>query len=149
MPEIRSAPLAVICAQAAPGALDRLIAPGYDAVVCRTAPDEILVFCPPEVAEDVLREVTNRLPALDEHGLVLDLTDGWHAWTLVGPDAREGFSAVSALALPGGDGFTQGHVAQVSAKILTAADDVTIIVPAYWSQHLRERLVADAAGAGS
>lgn len=149
MVEIRSTPIAVICAQASPEVLDRLVAPGYDATVCRTAGDEILVFCPPAVAEDVLREVTDRLPALDEDGLVLDLTDGWHAWTLAGADARDGFASVSALALPDGDGFIQGHVAHVSAKVLTVGDDVTIVVPAYWSEHLRQRLMADAVGAGS
>lgn len=100
-------------------------------------------MCPPEVTDDVAREVTDRVGALDDDAVVLDVSDGWTAWRVTGPDARRAFAYVSQLPLPE-DGFVQGSVAHVAAKVVVEADALTVLVPAYWRDHVRERLIHDA-----
>jgi sarcosine oxidase gamma subunit len=141
--ELRAAPRSVVLCQAEPSALDALVAPGHSAVACRTAPDEVLFVAPHDVGPDVAREAHDRLAALDPDALVLEVGDGWAAWSLSGPDARAAFAYLSALALPE-DGFVQGEVAHVAAKVLARDDELLLLVPAYWRDHLRERIVQDA-----
>jgi hypothetical protein len=134
----------VVCAADAPS-LDALVPPGHDARHIRTAPDETLFVSSPAVTGDVVRALIDRIGALDDDGLVLDVSDGWASWSLAGDDVAAAFAAVSTLDMPGPGGAVQGAVAGVAAKVLGEADDVlTILVPAYWSNHLRERLVEDA-----
>jgi hypothetical protein len=38
----------------------------------------------------------------------------------------------------------QGDVARVAAKVLDEPGGLTILVPAYWREHLRERAIVDA-----
>jgi len=75
---------------------------------------------------------------------VLDVTDGWSAWSLIGADAAHAFSYLSALPVPDPGGFTQGDVARIGATVLGGDDAVTILVPAYWREHVRERAIRDA-----
>jgi hypothetical protein len=110
----------------------------------RTAPDEALFVANPAVAADVTREVEDRIAALDDDALVLDVTDGWAAWSLVGDDARRAFSFLSHLDPPAAGTFAQGDVARVAAKVLNEPDGMTILVPAYWREHVRARAIADA-----
>jgi hypothetical protein len=134
---------AVLCAAGA-DALDALVPPGHDARQLRTAPDESMFVCQPSIAADVLREVDDRVRALDPDAVVLDVSDGWAAIRLTGDDARTAFAYVSQLDPSATDGFVQGDVARVAAKVLADADGLTILVPAYWEAHLVERLVGDA-----
>ena len=145
MPELRATSVSVVLCAADAQTLDRLIPPGHSARVLRTAPDEALFVAPAAVAPDVLREVTDRVAALEPDALVLDVTDGWAAWSLLGPDARDAFAFLSALDLPSEDAFIQGDVARVAAKVLTEpSGGLTILVPAYWGAHVRERALRDA-----
>ncbi len=143
MPELRGVERSVVLCQASPGALDALVSPGYGSRTCRTAPDEALIVADHERAAEVEREVADRISALDDEAVVLDVTDGWAAWTLDGTDARAAFAYLSALHLPE-EGFVQGDVAHVPAKVLVEAGALVILVPSYWGAHLRERAVADA-----
>jgi len=142
--ELRDAPFAVVLCSAQAAALDALVAPGHGARVLRTAPDEALFVAGPAVASDVLREVEDRIAALDDDALVLDVSDGWAAWSLVGGDAPRAFSFLSHLDPPAAGTFVQGDVARVAAKVLDEPDGLTILVPAYWREHLRERAIVDA-----
>ncbi len=144
MPELRAANVDVVLCQAAPATLEQLVPPGHGARPLRTAPDEILFVSRAGVGHDVLREVTDRVAAVEPDALVLDVGDGWSAWDLSGADAAHGFSYLSALELPEGDGFVQGDVAHVAAKVWVARHGITILVPASWSAYLRERAVRDA-----
>ena len=107
----------VLCSADA-AALDALVAPGHGARMLRTAPDEALFVADPAVGADVAREVEDRIAALDADALVLDVSDGWAAWSLAGDDARRAFSYLSHLDPPGNGGFVQGDVARVAAKVL-------------------------------
>ena len=144
MAELRDVPLAVVLCSADVAALDRLVAPGHGARMLRIAPDEALFVANPAVAADVAREVEDRIAALDDDALVLDVSDGWAAWSLVGDDARRAFSFLSHLDPPADGAFVQGDVAWVAAKVLDEPDGLTILVPAYWREQLRERAMVDA-----
>lgn len=144
MPELRSAAVDVVVCQASTQALDALVTPGYGARSLRTAPDETLFVTQTGTGGDVVREVTDRIAALDADALVLDVTDGWAGWALDGADARRAFSYLSPLRLPEGDGWIQGEVVHVPAKVLVAGDEVLILVPSYWRDHVRERAQHDA-----
>jgi hypothetical protein len=143
--EIRPAGLDVVLAQADRETLDRLVPPGHGARPLRTAPDELLFVVPAGSGTDVVRELEDRIAALEPDGLVLDVSDGWVGWTLSGPGAVRAFAAVSPLAAPAADAFVQGDVARVGAKVLGEADGaLTILVPSPVGDHLVERLRADA-----
>lgn len=144
MAELRARSLAVVLCGADAAALDALVAPGHGARMLRTAPDEALFVASPEVAADVAREVTDRIAALDADALVLDVGDGWAAWTLRGDDTTHAFSYLSQLDPPPDGAFVQGDVAHIGAKVLGDPDGLTILVPAYWRDHVRERAIHDA-----
>lgn len=108
---------------------------------CRVAPDEVLLLARAGTAAKVAEAATAGTQAQDPDAIVIDTTDGWTAWTLVGPQAREAFARLSALVLPD-EGFTQGAVAHVPVKVVALADRVHLLVPAIWGAYLRERIFA-------
>jgi hypothetical protein len=134
----------VIECAASPKALDRLIAPGHGARMLRVAPDEAIAVVAPAFTADVRRELNDRITALDEDALVLDVSDGWTGLALIGADTDRALSYLSALDPPDGDAFIQGDVARVAAKILREPDGLLLLVPAYWAEHVRTRAVEDA-----
>src|SRR4051812_16732643 len=120
--ELTPANVAVILCSADEAALDALVLPGLGFRPLRTAPDEFLFVCEPSVAADVAREIADRVAALDADAVVLDVSDGWVGAHVRGPDAARAFSYVSQLDPPGAEGFVQGDVAHVAAKVLADAD---------------------------
>ena len=145
MPDFRALARAVIACHADAETLDALVAPGLGTRTLRVAPDEILVVGPAAMAADVLREVRDRVSALERDALVLDVSDGWSAWSLAGPDAPSAFSFLSPLEAPAPDGWIQGDVARVLAKVIGEADgSLTMLVTAFHSEQLRSRALADA-----
>ncbi|MFI5055139.1 MAG: hypothetical protein ACHQAW_01915 [Actinomycetota bacterium] len=144
MAELQDREVAVVLCSADAAALDALVAPGHSARMLRTAPDEALFVADPAVGADVAREVEDRIAALDADALVVDVSDGWVAWSLAGDDARRAFSYLSHLIPPSNGGFVQGDVARVAAKVLDEPNGLTILVPAYWREHVRERALMDA-----
>jgi sarcosine oxidase gamma subunit len=144
VPEVRDRTIGVIVCAADPAALDRLVPPGHGARVLRVAPDETMAVAAPDFADDVRRELADRIAALDHDALVLDVSDGWVAIGLVGDDAERALSYLSALEPPSTDGFAQGDVARVAAKILREPDGLLLLVPAYWRDHVRTRAIEDA-----
>jgi acetylglutamate kinase len=137
--DVLDRPVGVIVCAASPEALDRLIAPGHGARMLRVAPDETMAVVAPAFADDVRRELHDRITALDEDALVLDVSDGWFGLALSGPDADRALSYLSALEPPRADGFVQGDVARVAAKILREPDGLLLLVPAYWGEYVRAR----------
>ena len=82
---------------------------------------------------------------LDEPGAIVeDVTDGWAAFELVGDDAAEAFARLSELELPD-DGFVQGEVARIGAKLIVTPGRLTILVPAMLGAFLEERILIDCA----
>ncbi len=123
---------------ASAGALDRLVVPGR-ARACRVAEDELLLLCARDDVGEIVREVRDRLGAGDADALVLDVTDGWAAVTLSGSDPRGAFAFLSALELPV-EGFVQGEVVRVPAKVVVDADRILVLVPSMVEAHLHDRL---------
>jgi hypothetical protein len=142
--ELTRAIVAVVLCGADTPALDALILPGHGARALRTAPDEYLFVCEPSVAQEVAREATDRVAALDRDAVVIDVSDGWDGVQLVGDDAGRAFGYLSKLDPPSPGDFVQGDVAHVPAKVLGEQGAMTILVPAYWGEHLRTRVLHDA-----
>jgi hypothetical protein len=109
-----------------PGALDALDG------AYRIAGDEAMVVGEPDTIATISLE--------DPHVVVLDVTDGWEALTLSGDHVREAFARLSALRLPD-EGFVQGDVARVPARVIVERDRLRILVPAMWAEHLRSRIL--------
>ncbi len=144
MADVQDRPVGVIVCAASPKALDRLIAPGHGVRMLRVAPDEAMAVVAPAFAADVRRELHDRITALDEDALVLDVSDGWRGLTITGADADRALSYLSALDPPDADAFIQGDVARVAAKILREPDGLLLLVPAYWGEHVRTRAIENA-----
>jgi hypothetical protein len=133
---LRRVDLAVVNVLATPEACDGLTTLD-DAQVCRVAADESLL-----IGGAVLEKASGLAAGADPDALVLDVTEGWASWRLEGEDARVAFARVSELCLPG-DGFIQGEVARVPAKVLVDDVGITLLVPAMVADHVRERIMAD------
>jgi hypothetical protein len=144
VPELRARSRGVTVCAADAAALDRLVPPGYGARLVRAAPDELLLVTEPDVADNVAREVRDRVTALDADALVVDASDGWFGWSLRGDGALDAFAYLSALEPPASGDAVQGDVARVAAVVLGEPDGLTILVPAYHREHVRERAVHDA-----
>ena len=144
MPEVRERPVGVLVCAAEPSALDRLVSPGHGARLLRVAPDELMTVAKRDVIEDIRRELHDRITALDDDALVVDVSDGWAAIAFTGADADRALSYLSAVDPPAADGFVQGDVSRVAAKVLREPDGLLILVPAYWGVHLRTRAIEDA-----
>jgi hypothetical protein len=105
----------------------------------RVAPDELMLVAEGsaegiEAARDVLGE--------DPSALVLDVTDGWAGWSLSGADCVPVFASLSELVLPE-EGFLQGLVADVPAKVFVRTGGIDILAPAMWAAHVRTRLLEE------
>jgi hypothetical protein len=144
--EITRTLVGVVTASAAASALDGLVVPGR-AFGCRTADDELMLLSVPQVTDEVVREVSTRLAALDPDALVIDTTDGWAAVTVAGDGARASFGLLSRLELPR-HGFTQGEVAHIPAKVVAHGEQVLILAPSMWEAHLHDRMTKALGGAG-
>lgn len=140
MLELARTEVAVVACLASPEALDALATPA-SATALRTAPDELLLLAAPSRAADAREAVEPHLRTLEEDALVLEVSDGWTAWTLSGPQAREAFARLSALEPPE-QGFLQGEVARVPAKVLAEPERLHLLVPSSWAEHVRERILA-------
>lgn len=134
MAELRAVSPTVVAVLASAATCDGVAAPA-GSTLCRVAPRELLLIGDLE-ARDV---------HLDEPGAIVeDVTDGWAAFELAGDDAAEAFARLSELELPP-DGFVQGEVARIGAKILVAPGRLTILVPAMLGAFLEERIRTDGA----
>lgn len=132
MAELREGSVRVTGVFASPEACDRL------AEACRIAPDEAMVLGEPPA------DLEARVRELDPDAVVLDVSEGWDLLQLEGPGAREAFARISELELPE-RGFVQGEVARVAVRVLAEGDHVSLLVPAMWAGHVRERILTDAA----
>jgi hypothetical protein len=113
-------------------ALDALAPAG--AYRCRVAADESMFVREPGAAEPLLRDSRSVL-AGDPDAVVLDATDGWTILTLAGAEARTAFGYLSAVHLS--DGFSQGDVQRLPARIVCEPARVHLFVPAMVSEYLR------------
>ncbi len=133
MAEIREVAPSVIVVLGSPEACDAVSVRGGGSLV-RISPREVLV---------VTIEDLGTVSAPDG-AYVEDVSDGWAAFVVEGDDAGEVWARVSELGLPE-EGAVTGEVARVSATAIVDPGRITILTPAMWGHHLRERLKSDAA----
>jgi hypothetical protein len=132
--ELRAVAPPVVAVLASEAACDAISAPA-GATLCRVAPRELLLVGVVS-AGDV---------SVEEPGAIVeDVTDGWAAFELAGDDAPEAFARLSEFELPD-EGFAQGEVARIAAKILAEPGRLTILVPAMLGAFLEERIRNDCA----
>ena len=135
MPDLVRTQASVVVCAAEPVALDRL-ASVESASVLRAAPDEVLLVGRPQEGDAIVAAATRLVTDADPDAVVLDSTDGWTVWTLAGPGRTDAFERLSTLELPA-DGWVQGRVAGVPAKVVVATDAIHVLFPAMWSEHVR------------
>lgn len=136
--ELVSTRAAIIACISTPEALDRLEAP------LRTAPDEALILAPPNAGDKTRKAANSALRKQDPHAMVVDVSDGWAGLTLTGTGARDTFSHISQLELPDTDGFVQGDVGRLAAKVVVRkpGDRITLFVPSPQAAYLRKHILA-------
>ena len=146
MLEVSTTRVSVVQVFAEAAALDALAPAG--ATRCRVAPDEAMFLREAGAGQALLRDA-QAVTAGDESALIVDGTDGWTVWTLSGdrlPDALERLSHLEIDA--GADGFTQGDVAHVPARIVIDHARVHLLVAAMWGDYLRQRILSRCADLG-
>ena len=134
MAELRAVSPTVVAVLASVAACDGVAAPA-GATRCRVAPREVFL-----VGEIDVSDVR-----VDEPGAIVEeVTDGWAAFELTGDDVADAFSRLSELELPE-EGFAQGEVARIGAKLLVEPGRLTILVPAMLGAFIEERIRTDCA----
>jgi sarcosine oxidase gamma subunit len=134
--ELRVVSPTVIAVLATTAAIDALRVP-KGAVLCRVAPREALVIRNQGLGLADLK--------VKERGAIVeDVSDGWTAFELAGDDVAEAFARLSELELPE-EGFVQGDVARIGAKVVAAPGRITILVPAMLGAFVDERIRTDCA----
>jgi Aminomethyltransferase folate-binding domain len=130
---------------AAPSVLDALEPP--DGVgQGRVAHDEVLWLSDPGRAAELV-EAAESAVAADEAALVVDHSDGYAVFALLGDGAREAFSRVSSIRLPQ-TGFCQGKVAQVPGRVFVGPDRIDLVCGADVAWFVHHRLLEAGRGAG-
>jgi hypothetical protein len=124
----------VVAVLASAAACDGVAAP-VGATLCRVAPRELLLIGDFPAADIRVDEPT---------AIVEDVTDGWAAFELRGEDVAEASARLSELPLLE-EGFLQGEVARIGAKILVEPGRLTILVPAMLGAFIEERIRIDCA----
>jgi sarcosine oxidase gamma subunit len=146
MLELVEARVAVVTCAADPVACDA-VSTTDDRRTLRLAPDELMVLTSSELLARTLAAITEEATAIDARAIAFDATDGWTGWGLRGDATAAAFARLSALQLPN-DGFVQGEVAGVPAKVVPVPDGIDVLVPSMFGAYLRDVILARCAGLG-
>jgi sarcosine oxidase gamma subunit len=127
--------MSVVVCCGEPAALDNVAHGALHA--CRVAPDELMLLDRP--AAHLYGRALSALQVFDSSALVLDVSAGWSAWQLSGDAAHDAFARLSAIPLA--NGFSQGAVAGVPARVLVAGStDVIILTASTLRNHIGRRV---------
>ena len=106
-------------------ALDRVTTPdGVEAG--RVAPDELLWLADPGRAEELEAEGKRQLAGAGQRALVVDNSDGWTMFSIVGDGRAAALARLSSLRLPD-RGFRQGKVAEVPGKVFARPGRIDLL----------------------
>jgi hypothetical protein len=100
----------------------------------RVAADEVMVRGP------VAGDLRAAIHTVDADALIREATEGWAEILIDGGDARDVFARISALPLPDGQGYAQGDVARVAARVFVEDERIRVLVPSSWASHVRRRI---------
>ena len=143
MLELTPTRVSVISCLASDEALTEIDAP-EDAYLCWVADDEVMLVGTPGATDELQRSAREALTE-DDDAVVVDVSDGWSAWTLAGDGVGDVLSRLSELD-QSGDGYLQGDVAHVPVRLIAHAERLHLLVPAMWEEHLRWRIRTAAVG---
>ena len=127
-------------------ALDRVQTPS-GVTQGRVAPDELLWLGDPEQAGTLEAEGRKQLAGVGERGLVVDNSDGWALFSLVGHGREDALARLSSLRATH-EGFLQGKIAGVPGKIFARAGRIDILCTSDVRWYVRERLLHAGHGVG-
>jgi glycine cleavage system aminomethyltransferase T len=124
----------------AAGALDSF--PPLGTASGRVAPDELWLFGPARAAPDMARRAGAYLAGADPDGVVVDHGEAWAIFALSGPRLSQAMARVADFPVSlEKDGFAQGAVVQVPAKLLALSGRLYLVVPAQLAHHVPARLL--------
>ena len=120
-------------------ALDRVQTPAGVAQG-RVAPDELLWLGDPERASELAAEGTRQLAGAGERAVVVDNSDGWTLFSLIGDGRADALARLSSLQLPD-EGFRQGKVAGVPGKLFSRPGRIDLLCTSDVRWFVHERLL--------
>jgi len=109
----------------------------------RIAPDEVIFVGQPGTAAALVEDLQSQLASEGNAALVVDHTDGWTFFSLVGEGVDEVFAREANWKLPVSDGapiFTVGKVCHVAGKLFVRPNRIDIMTGAEVIAHVRESL---------
>lgn len=138
MAEFALADAAIVACHGAPAALEA-IAVDPEVVAGRVAPDELLLVGPLPARADLLARGAAAVSGAG--GMVVDETDAWTAFCLLGDGVEAAFARLSHVALPADrPAFVQGPVAHVPGTIVAGWERLYVLAPAPAAHHVERRL---------
>jgi hypothetical protein len=128
-------------------ALDALAVP--DGVGAgRVAPDEVIWLGDPGRAAELEEIASAAVAALGLDALVVDHSDGWTLFSIVGEGCEAVLGRLSDLRVPEGGGFIQGKIAQSPGRVFCRPNRLDLLIGADLAWFVRGRLEHAGAGAG-
>ena len=124
-------------------ALDGLSQPA-GTLMGRIAPDEVIFVGQPGTAAALVEDLQGQLAGEGNAALVVDHTDGWTFFSLVGDGIEEVFAREANWKLPVSDGapiFTVGKVCHVAGKLFIRPGRIDIMTGAEVHAHVHEALL--------
>jgi hypothetical protein len=123
-----------------PRALDAF--PDLGAASARVATDELWLVGPSAGAPGTAAKAKAWLAGADPDSLVIDHSEAWAAWSISSDSMAEVLARIVDFRLAHDrDGFHQGMVLQVPAKILVRDGRLHLIAPVQLSHHVAERFM--------
>jgi sarcosine oxidase gamma subunit len=120
-------------------ALDRVQTPaGVSAG--RIAPDELLWLGDAERVGELEAEGKRQLAGVGERGLVVDNSDGWTLFSLLGDGRADALARLSSVTLPD-EGFRQGKVAGIPGKLFARPGRIDLLCTSDVRWFVYERLL--------
>ncbi len=109
----------------------------------RITPDEVIFVGQPGAAGALVEDLQAQLAGEGNAALVIDHTDGWTFFSLVGEGAEEVFAREANWKLPVSDGapvFTVGMVCHVAGKLFVRPNRIDIMTGSEVIAHVRKSL---------
>jgi hypothetical protein len=113
----------------------------------RVAPDELLWLGDPEQATALEAEGRRQLAGAGERAIVVDNSDGWTLFSIVGDGREDALARLSSVRLPE-QGFRQGKVADVPGKLFARPGRIDILCTSDVRWYVHERLLHAGADVG-
>ncbi len=127
---------------APPAAIDALATPA-GALRGRIAPNEVVFVGEPGTAAAIIATCSSSLASEGASAMVVDHTDGWTLFSLVGDGAEDVFARISMVPLPVASGdasFFMGRIGDVASKAFRRTGRIDFMTGMETSRHVREVL---------